>query len=191
MHLSTWIHAAGGPLLLVGAWLQGEAAVILGGALARQGYWPWWEVWLLAAIPAGVGHQIYYLLGRRYGEAVIARFPAHVRPAFHRAAELVRHHETRVLVLMRFSYGIRLPLPILCGSSGVPPGKFLFYNVATALSWSLVFTVLGVLFGTAATAAFQQYAHYQALFLLFSLAFAMLIHLASRRVGAHIEPETP
>jgi len=191
MDLATWTHAAGGPLLLVGAWLQGEAAVILGGALARQGYWPWWEVWLLASIPAGVGHQIYYLLGRRYGDAVITRFPARLQPAFTRANELVRRHQTRVLVLMRFAYGVRLPLPILCGASGVAPGKFLFYNVATALSWALLFTLTGLLFGTATTAVFRHYTHYQAFFLLGSAVFAAGIHVASRRTGARVAPETP
>jgi membrane protein DedA with SNARE-associated domain len=191
MDLNTWLHAAGGPLLLVGAWLQGEAAVILGGALARQGYWPWWEVWLLASIPATLGHQIYYLLGRRYGNAVIARFPPRWQPAFRRAHTLLRRHETRVLVLMRFAYGVRLPLPILCGAAGVAPSRFFFYNIVTALSWALVFTVLGVLFGAAATVAFSHYAHYQALFLLGSVVFAALVHFASQWLGARIEPETP
>jgi len=191
MDLTTWIHAAGGPVLLVGAWLQGEAAVILGGALARQGYWPWWEVSLLASIPATLGHQIYYLLGRRYGDRVIDRFPPRWQPAFDRARTLVRRHETRVLLLMRFAYGVRLPLPILCGAAGVPPGKFLVFNVATALSWALLFTLLGVLFGTAATVAFRQYSHFQTLFILGTLVFAVLIHFASQRIGARIEAEIP
>ena len=185
-----WIHAAGGPVLLIGAWLQGEAAVILGGALARHGYWPWWEVWLLASIPATLGHQLYYFLGRWYGDRCIARFPPRWRPAFLRANELVRRHETRVLVLMRFAYGIRLPLPILCGAAGVALGKFFAYNIATALTWALGFTLLGTAFGAAATAAFQHYAHFQALFLCGAVVFAALIHFASQRVGARIEPGT-
>lgn len=190
MDLTTWIHATGGPVLLVGAWLQGEAAVILGGALARQGYWPWWEVGLLASIPAALGHQLYYYLGRRFGDRFIARFPARWQPAFRRAHELVRRHETRVLVLMRFAYGVRLPLPILCGAARVPTGKFLVYNVATALTWAFLFTLLGLLFGAAATAAFRHYAHFQALLLVGSLAFAALIHFVSHRVGARMEPRT-
>ena len=63
----------------------------------------------------------------------------------------------------------------------------LAYNVGTALSWALTFTALGLLFGTAATAAFRHYAHFQALFFGGSLLFAALIHVASRRVGERIE----
>jgi membrane protein DedA with SNARE-associated domain len=191
MDLATWIHAAGGPVLLVGAWLQGEAAVILGGALARQGLWPWWEVWLLAAIPATLGHQIYYLLGRRFGAPLLGRLPSHWQPGIARASSLMRRHETRILLAMRFAYGIRLPLPILCGVTGVPLGKFVLYNIGTALGWALLFTGLGWGFGQAATVAFQHYAHYQVLFVGASLGFAALTHVLSRRLGSRLVEGRP
>jgi membrane protein DedA with SNARE-associated domain len=164
MDLATWLHAAGGPLLLVGAW-------------------PWWEVWLLASIPATLGHQIYYLIGRRFGNPLLARLPDHWHPALARAARVMRRHETRVLLTMRFAYGIRLPLPILCGVTGVPLGKFIAYNVGTALGWALLFTLLGWGFGEAAAAAFQHYAHYQVAFLGASLGFATVTHIISRHLG--------
>jgi len=55
---ATVVHSYGGPVLFVWAWLQGEAAVIVGGSLAAQGYWPWWAVWLVGVVPATVGHQL-------------------------------------------------------------------------------------------------------------------------------------
>lgn len=183
MDLITWLHAAGGPLLLVGAWLQGEAAVILGGALAHQGVWPWWEVWLVAAVPATLGHELYYVLGRRFGARLLERLPTHWQPAVDRARRLISRHDARILLAMRFAYGVRLPLPILCGSSGVPAGRFLVYNVGTALGWALLFTLIGFVFGAAATAAFRQYAHFQALFLVAGVVFAFCVRRAGRRLG--------
>ncbi len=47
------------------------------------------------------------------------------------------------MLLMRFAYGIRLPLPILCGASGVATGKFLRYNVALGLGVHLLTQRLG------------------------------------------------
>src|SRR5437016_9569568 len=90
MDLGAVIHSYGGPVLFVWAWLQGEAAVIVGGALAAAGYWPWWAVTLIALLPATLGHQIYFALGRRYGEPLLARLPPHWRPAVERARALVR-----------------------------------------------------------------------------------------------------
>src|SRR5207249_1704308 len=72
MDLGAVIHSYGGPVLFVWAWLQGEAAVIVGGALAAAGYWPWWAVTLIALLPATLGHQIYFALGRPYGAAANA-----------------------------------------------------------------------------------------------------------------------
>src|SRR6184192_3459049 len=90
MDLGAVIHSYGGPVLFVWAWLQGEAAVIVGGALAAAGYWPWWAVTLIALLPATLGHQIYFALGRRYGEPLRARLPPHWRPAVARARALMR-----------------------------------------------------------------------------------------------------
>src|SRR2546427_9889187 len=55
MDLGAVMHSYGGPVLFVWAWLQGEAAVIVGGALAAAGYWPWWAVSRIAAVPATCG----------------------------------------------------------------------------------------------------------------------------------------
>ena len=45
--------------------------------------------------------------------------------------------------MVRFAYGLRLPLPLACGVARVP---FLVYCVGSAISsvvWSLAFSVLG------------------------------------------------
>jgi len=88
MDLGAVIQSYGGPVLFVWAWLQGEAAVIVGGSLAAQGYWPWWAVWLVACVPATLGHQIYFALGRRFGDPLLARLPARWQPAIARARTL-------------------------------------------------------------------------------------------------------
>jgi len=181
--LGTVIHSYGGPVLFVWAWLQGEAAVIVWGSLAQQGYWPWWAVWLIACVPATAGHQIYFALGRRYGERMLARLPSRWQPAITRARALVRENDGRIMLLMRFAYGIRLPLPILCGVAGVVPHRFLRYNAGTALAWALLFTWLGYAFGVAATAAFRQVAHYQAWILVGSVALGLAVHLLTERAG--------
>lgn len=183
LDLSTILHSYGGPVLLVWAALQGEAAVIVAGSLAAQGYWPWCAVWLVASIPAIAGHQLYFALGRRYGDALVARLPARRQPAIARARTLLREHATRVMLVMRFAYGIRLPLPILCGAAGIAPLRFLRYNVATALGWALMFTALGAFYGAGATAVFGRVAHYEAWILLGSVAFGLVVQAATHALG--------
>src|SRR5205823_2321531 len=85
MDLGAVIHSYGGPVLFVWAWLQGEAAVIVGGSLARQGYWPWWAVSLVASLGTlrFLGYNVVTALawallftwvGYSYGTAATAAF---------------------------------------------------------------------------------------------------------------------
>ena len=186
MDLGAVIHSYGGPVLFVWAWLQGEGAVIVGGALAAAGYWPWWAVTLIALLPATLGHQIYFALGRRYGEPLLARLPPHWRPAVERARVLVRAHDARVMLLMRFAYGIRLPLPILCGASGVAAMRFFRYNFVTALGWALLFTGAGYAFGATATAAFHRVAGYGTWVLAGSVGAGLAVHFLTGRLGKRL-----
>ena len=186
MDLGAVIGSYGGPVLFVWAWLQGEAAVVVGGALAARGYWPWWAVWLIAALPATVGHQIYFALGRRYGEPLLGRLPARWRPAIERARTLVRTHDSRIMLLMRFAYGIRLPLPILCGVARIEPARFLLYNVGTALGWALLFTWIGYGYGAAANAVLGRVARGGTWILAGAVVLGLLVHALSRRAGGRL-----
>ncbi len=183
MDLAAVIHSYGGPALFVWAWLQGEAAVIVGGSLAARGYWPWWAVALVACVPAVGGHQLYFALGRRYGEAALVRLPAGWQQGLARARVLVRRHDARIMALMRFAYGVRLALPMLCGASGVAPARFFRYNVVTALVWALLFTGLGYGYGTAATEALRRAAHAETWVLSGGVALGVAVHLVTRRLG--------
>ena len=88
--------------------------------------------------------------------------------------------DARVMLAMRFAYGIRLPLPIVCGTSGIAPGRFFRYNLATALAWALAFTLCGYAVGTAALVALHRVAHYGAWLLGASLAAGFGMHLLLR-----------
>src|SRR5438132_402595 len=186
MDFGAVIHSYGGPALFVWAWLQGEAAVIVGGSLAAQGYWPWWAVWVVASVPATAGHQLYFYLGRRFGEGLLARLPTRLAPAVARARALVLANDSRIMLAMRFAYGIRLPVPILCGASGVAPLRFFRYNLGTGLAWALGFTWVGYAFGAAAAPAFRGAAHYGTWLLLGSIAAGLAVDLALQRWGKRL-----
>ena len=182
--LSEVLSRAGwNPVLFVWAWLQGEAAVIVGGAMAAQGYWPWWAIWLVGAVPATVGHQLYYLLGRWFGPRLLARFPERSQPAIERARTRVLEHSTQIMVMMRFAYGIRVPLPIICGVVKVPWRKYVLYNFATALVWSLVFTMLGFIFGVVAQSVLRRVSGYAAAVTIAAIALGIGIHLLTHWWG--------
>src|SRR2546426_9693594 len=99
MDLGAIIHSYGGPVLFVWAWLQGEAAVIVGGSLAARGYWPGGAVWVVAPVPQTLGPQVYFALGRPFWDPLPARLPARGHPAVTRTPALGRAQDPRVMPL--------------------------------------------------------------------------------------------
>jgi membrane protein DedA with SNARE-associated domain len=56
---------------------------------------------------------------------------------------VVRRHPWRASLLVRFAWGLRLPLPIACGVSRVPILVFSIGSAISSLTWSLIFSWLG------------------------------------------------
>ncbi len=90
------------------------------------------------------------------------------------------------MLLMRFAYGIRLPLPILCGAVGIAPLPFLCYNAATAFVWAGLFTWSGYAYGTAARIAIGRVVHYETWALAGAITRGLLFQALSPRVGRRL-----
>jgi membrane protein DedA with SNARE-associated domain len=140
----------GYPVVLLGTALQGEAVLLICGFLAHQGYLNVWIVWLIAALGATAGDVIYFYLGYRYGDRVLARLPHRASKSIHWARDTVSAHPVKVLLLMRYFFGMRIVLPIVVGMSSIPFGRFIRYNLPTAMFWAGMFVGAGYLFGLAA-----------------------------------------
>ena len=145
--VTTW----GYPALLVGAFLEGETIILIGGFLAGRGYLELGWVMLCAFIGSLLGDQFAFFLGRRYGRSVVVNRPwLRVRAA--KVQRWMRRRGLVVLLGFRFVYGFRNIVPFTLGSSGFSPGRFAFWNVIGAAIWAVVFPTLGFLFGEALTA---------------------------------------
>ncbi|MET0271065.1 MAG: DedA family protein [Sphingomonas sp.] len=145
---ATLVHDLGAIGVAIGAALEGETAVVVGGALARNGtFAP-----ALAAAAAMLGSffadQLFFFLGRsrRQGERVarIAR-----KPAFARALRMIERHPVASCLAFRFAYGFRIVGPVAIGVSQVPTRLFVALNALSASVWAVIFTALGWRFGPA------------------------------------------
>lgn len=140
------IHRFGAIGVGLGAGLEGEAAVVLGGLLARHGaFAP-----LAAAIAAWLGSfaadQIFFTLGRSQRDGkFVGRVAA--RPAFRRALDFIHRHPLLFCLAFRFVYGFRVAGPVAIGVSRIPARLFLLLNCLSAAVWAAIFTSLGYHFG--------------------------------------------
>lgn len=135
----------------------GELALLLAGGLASQGVVPLAAVLALGVVGAVVGDAVGYLVGRRFGPALLtSRAGRLVRPAHReRAEDLLRRRGVVAVVLGRFTAALRVLVPGLAGMAGMPLRRFLAANVVGAVGWVALVVLIGFAVGT----SWQHAAH--------------------------------
>lgn len=167
MSLANLITTYGYGAVGVGAFIEGETVVVLGGLAAHRDYLelPW--VIFSAAMGALIGDQFYFYLGRFKGKAALEK-----RLNWKRKSEkvftLLDRHQTWFILVFRFLYGFRTVTPFIIGASHVSPTRFLFLDLLGATVWATIVGTSGYLFGTALEAIFGNIKKYEL------FAFALL-----------------
>jgi membrane protein DedA with SNARE-associated domain len=178
------IHALGAIGVGLGAGLEGETAVVVGGLLARHGAFSPAAAALAAWIGSFVADQIFFSLGRwQRDHRLVTRISA--KPAFARALALIDRHPIPFCLVFRFVYGFRVAGPVAIGVSQVATRLFLMLNLLMAGIWASLFTFLGFRFGRTVEHALRALltpAHAALLLALLILA-GSLFHLARGRLA--------
>lgn len=146
MDLPSLIATYGYTIVFAGALIEGETVLVLAGVAAHLGYLSLAKVIAVAALGGFLGDQIYFFLGRRYGLALLDRFPA-ARAVAPRVDALVVKHRALVVPLLRFTYGVRTVGPILIGAGRMNPLSFAVLNAVGAVAWAVLVGGAGYLFG--------------------------------------------
>ncbi|RYZ09796.1 MAG: DedA family protein [Myxococcales bacterium] len=145
-----------------GTFLEGETILVAAGALAHRGYLslPW--VILCAFVGSVAGDQLWFQLGRRYGQPFLDR-----RPEWKRRAEAVQRHLLRFgdffVLGFRFVVGIRTVTPALLGASGFSRARFAWLNALGGALWSAAVGGAGYALGAVLNQALARAAHLEEL----------------------------
>jgi membrane protein DedA with SNARE-associated domain len=150
MDLAALVQTYGYPAVFAGTLLEGETVLALAGLAAHRGYLalPW--VIAVAALGGFLGDQIYFLIGRRNGPRVLARFPRFA-PGIDRIHRLLERYGAPIVVLVRFLYGLRAVGPIAIGMTGMHWARFATLNALGAALWAALVASLGYALGNALT----------------------------------------
>jgi undecaprenyl-diphosphatase len=134
---------------LLGMLIPGETAVLLGGVVAQQGRLSLTLVMVAAVAGAILGDQIGFVLGRRYGPAVVARTPNFlVSPAaVDRALDVIRRRGSAAVLLGRWAATLRALVPGVAGMSGMKRRPFTIANAIGGSTWAVAVAVAGFVAG--------------------------------------------
>lgn len=180
MDLAALIAQYGLITVFAGSLLEGETVLLLAGYAAHRGYLDFAAVVCVAILGAVLGDQGWFVLGRRQGNRLIARRPW-LAGKVQRALRLIEHHSVKILLAMRFVWGLRIALPLAVGMSRVPWRNFLFLNLLSALIWAPLVAGVGYLFGALLTRNLTGLHRVEHWGMLAIVLLALIIHLVARR----------
>ena len=149
MSIEDLISQYGALAILVGAGIEGETVVFLGGVLAHRHLVSYWTAALAAATGSFLADQLFFFAGR-YASQWPRVQKLIARPAFARVTGLLDRYPTGFILAFRFIYGMRTISPLAIGASKVPAAKFVLLNAIAALIWGFGITAIGYLFGRGA-----------------------------------------
>jgi membrane protein DedA with SNARE-associated domain len=135
-------------VVFVGTFLEGESILVLGGVAAAYGYLSFPVVVAIAILGGFLGDQLFFFVGRRYGDRVLARFPS-VSAKVPRVQALLRRWDILAVILIRFLYGLRIAGPIVIGSCRIAPWRLALFNFIGALIWAPLVAGIGYVAGQA------------------------------------------
>jgi len=133
--LQSFVDTYGYLAIMVGTFFEGETILVLGGFTAHRGYLE--LPWVIASAFVGslCGDQLFFYLGRRHGDAMLARRPSW-RSRVQKAAALLERFRRPFMIGFRFLYGLRTVSPLAIGLSRIPARQFFLYNAAGAILWA-------------------------------------------------------
>ncbi len=145
--LETFLAKYGYIAILLGTAFEGETIMIMGGFSAHRGYLkllPW--VVLAGFVGNFIQNQVYFILGRRYGNRTVEKHPDW-KPRLQQVQSWLARYRSFLIVGLRFVPGFRTIGGVAIGMSDVSTGRFVVLNLIGAVLWAVVIGVLGFLCG--------------------------------------------
>ncbi len=133
--------------------LPGETALVAAALLSRDGDLNIEVVIAVAAAAAIVGDNLGYLLGRRFGRALLVRpgrWGDHRRRALDTGQAFFDRHGAKAVFLGRFVAALRIWAAWIAGMTHMPWRRFLFWNALGGIAWALSIGLAAYLLGEAA-----------------------------------------
>src|SRR5262249_20439776 len=144
--------------------VPGETALIAFGVLASQGHYRIAIVIAVASTAAIVGDNLgFWLIGRRGGRALIARYPwvaRHSRHVLPRAEALIDRYGGRAVFFGRFVSVLRETIAWVSGIAGMSWRRFLVWNALGGILWATGVGLLAYYGGKALADAVSRYGLY-------------------------------
>jgi membrane protein DedA with SNARE-associated domain len=176
----------GYPAVVLGTFFEGETVLLIGGAMAHRGLLTLPGVIVAAFVGSVAGDQLWFLVGKRWGLAVIERRPSW-RDRVGGVERWLARYGSAFVVGFRFIYGLRTISPLILGATGYPQRRFAWLNVIGAALWAATFAGLGWGLGEGLRRTIGRSARWEELGLLavgLAAAVTLVHHAVAKRASS-------
>src|SRR5215470_318717 len=129
--LSKWGYFA----ILFAAFWEGEAVLITAGTLCGAGFLDWRWTILAAAIGGSAGDQVYFYAAHERAARAIKK-SKRLSKWYPKVSRFVLRHSTVAVLLSRFAAGLRITIPLVCATAGMPAKKYSILNLISGFAWA-------------------------------------------------------
>jgi membrane protein DedA with SNARE-associated domain len=150
LHLVVFFLAFSETALFLDLIIPGEAGMVVAGAAAARADASLPTMILAAAAGAIAGDTVSYLIGRRWGMALIqhwAPIRRRLEPRVERAHDFFDRRGGAAVFFGRFVGVVRGVIPAVAGIAEMPYRRFLAWNVLASVTWTAAVISAGYLLG--------------------------------------------
>ena len=122
-------------LVLGAAFWEGEVVLCTAGYLCGAGYLDWRLTILAGAIGGSAGDQIYFYAAHERAARAINK-NKRLRKWYPKISRVVLRHSTIAVLLSRFLAGLRISIPLVCATAGMPARKYSTLNLISGFLWA-------------------------------------------------------
>lgn len=139
-------------LAIIGSIIPGSITMTAIGILAGTGVMRV-DLTLIAAILGAIaGDSISYLIGYTFRDSIISIWPFKRYPnLLTYGKDYFKHHGGKSVLIGRFVGPLRSIIPVIAGMMGMSQWRFFIANFISAIGWSLLYVLPGVLIGAASS----------------------------------------
>jgi len=121
--------------ILLAAFWEGEIVLITAGALCGSGLLDWRLTIIAAAIGGSAGDQIYFYAAHERAARTIQK-SKRLREWYPKVSKFVLRHSTVAVLLSRFAAGLRITIPLVCATAGMPARKYSLLSIISGFAWA-------------------------------------------------------
>jgi membrane protein DedA with SNARE-associated domain len=167
--------------IFVGTFFEGETTVLIGGIFSKLKYMDVNRVILWAFLGTFIGDCTFFTLGRLCGRGIIERYEF-LRSKVPLANKIIKKHGNFIIFMIRFLVGIRAIILVLLGCTNIGLTKFVLFNAANSILWSIIITLIGYLFGNVVYVFVSDINKYQNYIIPVTLVAVTILILIYRRI---------